>query len=92
MQQLRTELESLNDLANGVMLPGAKADQNATGAYHPRLDNDLYNDTVVNELLGVTSAEKARVFCVILESDYKKMITRGLDPEMGTKWNVNEGL
>jgi A nuclease family of the HNH/ENDO VII superfamily with conserved AHH len=58
VQRLRTERErlgfNLNDLANGVMLPSAKADQNAMGGYHPRLDNDLYNDTVVNELLGVT--------------------------------------
>jgi hypothetical protein len=64
MQQTRANLQrlglDLNDLANGVLLPGSRTDQGATGAYHPRLDNDLYNDTVIDELRQATSADEAR--------------------------------
>jgi hypothetical protein len=64
MQRVRAELQKLgldlNDLANGVLLPGSNAPDNAQGAYHPRLDNDVYNNRVTAELEGVTSAEQAR--------------------------------
>jgi A nuclease family of the HNH/ENDO VII superfamily with conserved AHH len=87
MQQLRARLVSLgldlNDLANGVLLPGAKSDQNVIGAYHPRLDNDLYNITVTDALQGVTSADRARIILQEIGSRLRAGDYPGIRPKSG---------
>ena len=64
MEALRQRLVDLglklNDAANGVWLPGAGAPENATGAYHPRLNNDVYNEAVIRAFDDVTTLERAK--------------------------------
>jgi A nuclease family of the HNH/ENDO VII superfamily with conserved AHH len=64
MEQLRQRLGdlglNLNEAANGVWLPGVGAPDDATGAYHPRLNNTEYNEAVLNAFRGVTTLERAR--------------------------------
>jgi hypothetical protein len=87
MQQIRAHLKQLgldlNDLANGVLLPGAKSDQNVIGAYHPRLDNDLYNITVVDALQGVTSADEARDILKRIGNQLRANDYPGIRPRSG---------
>jgi hypothetical protein len=63
MDAVRAKLKALgldlNDAANGVWLPGHRADPNAPEAYHPRLNNDVYNDTVANALKDLTNLQAA---------------------------------
>jgi hypothetical protein len=49
----------LNDAPNGTWVPSARSAEDAPGAYHPRLNNDVYNDAVIQELTGVTTKEQA---------------------------------
>jgi hypothetical protein len=63
MQAIRDKLAlldlDLNDAANGIWLPCAKAPADATEAYHPRLTNDVYNEEVVFLLSNATTKEDA---------------------------------
>ncbi|HUG23539.1 AHH domain-containing protein, partial [Piscinibacter sp.] len=60
VRQLLTGLGvDLNSAVNGVWLPGANAPDDATGAYHPRLNNDDYNRAIEKAFIGVTTREQA---------------------------------
>jgi hypothetical protein len=64
MEALRQRLEGLglklNDAVNGVWLPGADAPEGAQEAYHPRLNNRLYNEAVIAAFRGVTTLAEAQ--------------------------------
>jgi hypothetical protein len=63
MQDVRDKLDRLgingNEAANGVWLPGSTAPEDASEAYHPRLNNKLYNDTIEIEFRNVTTRGEA---------------------------------
>jgi A nuclease family of the HNH/ENDO VII superfamily with conserved AHH len=87
MQQLRLKLQNLgvdlNDLANGVLLPGSESIQGTSGAYHPRLDNQIYNNAVYDELIGVTSAGRAREILQEIGSRLRAGDFPGIRPRSG---------
>jgi A nuclease family of the HNH/ENDO VII superfamily with conserved AHH len=65
MDELRARLAALgltnlNQAINCVWLPGPNAPADATEAYHRRLNNDDYNDAVINEFRNVTTLDQVK--------------------------------
>lgn len=79
MDAIREKLKNLgidiNDAANGVWLPGPNANADAPEAYHPRLNNRVYNNAVAEALERVTTKDAAisaldRIARKLKEGDY----------------------
>lgn len=77
MNAVREKLQALginiNDAVNGAWLPGPKADADAPGAYHPRLNNDMYNGAIIAEFSRVITREDA----IGVLSDIKTQLQEG---------------
>jgi A nuclease family of the HNH/ENDO VII superfamily with conserved AHH len=63
MDALRAQLAAwdidLNSAANGVWLPGPNAPEDASGAYHRRLNNEVYDRAVISKLNEATTRDDA---------------------------------
>ena len=84
MDALRTRLVTLginlNDAANGVWLPGPNAPQDATEAYHRRLNNADYNDAVIASFKGVANQEAAAAILKDVRSQLQNGTFPGVRP------------
>jgi hypothetical protein len=86
MDELRARLDDLkldlNDAANGVWLPGSNAAEDATGAYHPSLNNKQYNTAIIDAFKDVTTRDQAidvlkRIAEKLLEGKFPGVRPRG---------------
>ena len=84
MDELRQRLQGmgidLDGATNGVWLPSARAPENASGAYHPRLNNAEYNDALVGRLAGVTDRGRAEAILADVKVELKNGTFPGVRP------------